>query len=39
VLGMWFQETEGAKFWLQVLRLSDLLCVRPRRLVDGRGRR
>ena len=20
VLGMWFQETEGAKFWMQILR-------------------
>ena len=37
VLGMWFQETEGAKFWMQVLNdlkprgVSDILiCVRRR---------
>ena len=23
VLGMWFQETEGAKFWMQVLNHSS----------------
>ena len=23
VLGLWFQETEGAKFWMQVLSSSD----------------
>jgi putative transposase len=28
VLGMWFQETEGAKFWMQVL--TDLNTRRPR---------
>ena len=41
VLGMWFQETEGAKFWLQVLteltparrpRRADLLRRRPQGL-------
>jgi putative transposase len=37
VLGMWFQETEGAKFWMQVLRelkqrgVNDILIFR----VDG----
>ena len=44
VLGMWFQETEGAKFWMQVLtelktarrrRHPDLLRRRPHRLPRG----
>ena len=48
VLGMWFQETEGAKFWMQVLTdlktrgVSDILiCVRrrPQRASPRRSRR
>ena len=48
VLGMWFQETEGAKFWMQVLtelkqrgvaRHPDLLRRRARRASRRRSRR
>ncbi len=44
VLGMWFQETEGAKFWMQVLtelkqrgvqRHPDLLRGRPEGIPRG----
>ena len=46
VLGMWFQETEGAKFWMQVLTdlkqrgVRDILIVLRRRAdrVPGRDR-
>jgi len=32
-------DSDGVKHPLGLWRLSDVLCVRPRRLVDGRGRR